>query len=366
MIIAKTSTAIPASKGREHFLPSFRSLGTILILLLLGELLAFMLTLVSASSLVKFWPQLGLNSLFILWVGLLSLAILATLANHLDRMRAVNAGVGVFLIVVSSSLLVTWLDSLFSQGSVSSMPQDFDDLPFTLLKNSILAGLVTTVSLRYQYVQYLRRLQARAESSARLEALQSRMKPHFLFNSLNTIAGLIVRNPKLAEELILDLADLFRAILRKDNRVSTIEDELLLSRQYLNIEQLRLGERLRVLWKLDDDLLGAAIPPISLQPLIENAIHHGVEASPAGGVLEISCQPHKKNMILLAIRNSLPEQAGSSDRTGNRIALDNLRLRLQSWFGERGKLMVSMAEGFYQARIIIPYTTKRSHEDHAG
>jgi len=357
---------LPATGGRERFLPDFRKVGCTFIMLLLGELFAFMFTLAVVSSPEEFWLELGLNSLFILCVVLVCQLILAIVARRLDRMTEAVAGLCVFLVVTLTSLLMTWLIYSFSADAAEPLATEGGSLPFRSLSNAVLAGMAAAVGLRYQYVQYLLRLQAKAESSARLEALQSRMKPHFLFNSLNSIASLTRRNPVLAEELTLDLAELFRAILRRDIRLATIEGEIGLSRQYLNIEQLRLGERLRVVWSLDEDLLGALIPPLSLQPLLENAIYHGIEPSPDGGTLEISCQPHKKNKIILAVRNSLPGNNEAAERQGNRIALKNLRLRLQSFFGEEGQLMSSMAEGFYLARIIIPYTTWRDHENPAG
>ena len=343
--------------GQERYLPDFRSLATTLLLLLLGELLAFMYTLAEVSAPEKCWAELGLNSLFIMWVVLGSQAILAVVARRLDRMPATPAGLCVFTVVLAVSLLMTWLVDELSEATLESYGAR-GNLPFDLLSNSVLAGLVTAVGLRYQYIQYLRRLQARAEGFARLDALQSRMKPHFLFNSLNAIASLTRRNPGLAEELTLDLAELFRAILRKDAQLTTLEEELLLSRQYLNIERQRLGERLRVAWTLDDDVLAALIPLLSLQPLLENAVYHGIEPSAQGGMLEIACQPYKRNKVILTVRNSLPEKGESIDRPGNGSALENLRLRLQSFFGDEGKLTVSMAEGFYQVRIIIPYTTR--------
>jgi two-component system sensor histidine kinase AlgZ len=354
---ARTSAGWQATSGPERYLPDFRSLATILLLLLLGEILAFMYTLAEVASPDRFWSELGLNSLFILWVVLGSQAVLAIAADKLNSMRAVTAGACVFATVLMATLLMTRLiDTLSEEGWDS--PASINKLAFNLLSNTVLAGLVTAVGLRYQYVQYLRRLQARAEGSARLEALQSRMKPHFLFNSLNAIASLTRRNPALAEELTLDLAELFRAILRNDVQLATLEEEFMLSRQYLNIERQRLGERLRTTWMVDEDLLGALIPLLSLQPLLENAIYHGIEPSAKGGTVEIACQPHQKRKIILIVRNSLPEQGERKARPGNGSALENLRLRLQSFFGEEGKLTVSMAEGCYQVRIIIPHTTR--------
>lgn len=357
-----TLADLSAMSGKERFLPDFRSLGTILVLSLLGQLLALIFTLAAVSAPEKFWATLGLNSLFILWIVLICQAILALVAKRLDRMQAISAGLCVFAVVVTVSLLMTWLAGEFAKEA----DEPLVNLPFLCLGNGILAGLVTAIGLRYQYIQYLRRLQARAEGAARMEALQSRMRPHFLFNSLNAIASLTRRDPALAEELTLDLAELFRAILRADARLSTVEEECALSRQYLNIEQQRLGGRLRVTWSVDGGLLDALIPPLSLQPLIENAIYHGIEPSAEGGTLGISCQAYKKDKIILSVRNSLPDRGERTERPGNRIALKNLKLRLQSFFGDEGRLTASIAEGFYQARIIIPHVARRKHEDFIG
>ena len=349
--------------GGECFLPNFRSIGCTFIILLLGELFAFMRTLAVVSSPEAFWPELGLNSLFILCVVTVCQVMLAVFARRLDRLTEAIAGFCVFSLVTLTTLILTMLIYNYSLEAAESLAAGGGSPAFQSLSNAVLAGMASAVGLRYQYVQYLLRLQAKAEGAVRMDALQSRMKPHFLFNSLNSIASLTRRNPVLAEELTLDLAELFRAILLKGTRLTTLAEEISLSRQYLNIEQLRLGGRLRVAWSLDEDLLGALIPPLSLQPLIENAIFHGIEPSPEGGALEISCQPQKKNKLMLSVRNSLPDNAEVAERLGNRIALNNLRLRLQSFFGEEAKLMNSMVEGFYLARIIIPYTTLRDHEN---
>ena len=343
--------------GRERYLPDFRSLSATLLLLLLGEFLALMYTLAEVSSPRLFWSDLGLNSLFILWVVLPSQAVLAAAARRLDRMRALSAGACVFAVAMAACLGMTWLVDTMSQEAWD-FPARKGDLAFDLLSNAVLAGLATAAGLRYQYVQYLRRLQTRAESSARLDALQSRMKPHFLFNSLNAIASLTRRDPALAEELTLDLAELFRAILRKDAQLATLEEEIVLSRQFLNIEQQRLGARLRVAWTVDEDVLAALVPPLSLQPLLENAVRHGIEPSAANGSLEISCLPYKNKRVALTVRNSLPGPGERVERPGSGSAQENLRLRLQSFFGDEGRLTVSVAEGRYQARIIIPYTTR--------
>jgi two-component system sensor histidine kinase AlgZ len=366
MTFATPTETFPSSHAKERYLPDFRSLSTTLILSLLGEVFAFMYTFAEVSSPTWFWSELGINSLFILWIVLTSQTVLAMLADALDNMQAVKAGWCVFAIVEGTTLAITWLVYLQAGDMESAFQMRESHLPFQLLQNGLLAGLMAAVVLRYQYIQYLRRLQVRAESAARLDALQARMRPHFLFNSLNAIASLTRRNPALAEELTLDLAELFRAILRKDIQLTALQDELVLSRQYLNIEKQRLGERLRVVWSLDEDMLAALVPLLSLQPLLENAVYHGIEPCAQGGTLEISCQAYKKNQVVITVRNPMPLQQPALQRPGNRFALENVRLRLQAFFGDEAKLTVSMSEGFYQARMVFPYTTRRLYENLAG
>jgi len=345
-----------------HFLPDFRSMKTLLLLLLLAELLAVILSLAAASSAESFWSDLGLCSLFIIWIALGSAAILGILGSWIQGMRPVGGGFWVCAVVQSVTLALGWV----VDGALREAGFAFSDIPgrglgFHHLRNPAIAGLVTAVWLRYQYVQHQWRHQAKAEGVARLDALQARMRPHFLFNSLNTIASLTRRHPTMAEELLLDLAELFRVILKKDNRLTTLEEELHLVRQYLNIERQRLGERLRIIWNLQSAPLDALLPPLSLQPLVENAVYHGIEPSPQGGMLEIHGQ-RRKGDIVLTVRNPLPEGHPPAYRQGNREALENLRLRLRSCFAEQGQVLTSVVDDRYQARIVIPYKPK-THEN---
>ncbi len=149
-----------------------------------------------------------------------------------------------------------------------------DQIPTVLARNMTVSGIIAAVLLRHMTIHARWRSQIKAEAEARLDALQARMRPHFLFNSLNTIASLLRSRPDQAEELVLDLADLFRTSLRRDQRWTTLADETALARRYLNIEQQRLGDRLRVEWRLDALPEDALLPPLSLQPLVENAVYH--------------------------------------------------------------------------------------------
>jgi two-component system sensor histidine kinase AlgZ len=364
MDLATCSETRSAKSAGEPFLPDFGSMKTLLLVVLLAELLAVILSLAGAASAEGFWSDLGLWSLFIIWIALGSAAMLCALKGRLDGMPPVKAGFWVCAVVQAVTLALGWA----IDGALPGAGLAFRDLPghgvgFRHLRNLAISGLVTTVWLRYQYVQHQWRHQAKAEGLARLDALQARVRPHFLFNSLNTIASLTRRQPTMAEELLLDLAELFRAILKKDDRLTTLEEELHLVRQYLNIERQRLGERLRIIWNLEAAPKDALLPPLSVQPLVENAVYHGIEPSAQGGMLEIHGQ-RRKGDIVLTVRNPLPGGHGPTNRQGNQEALGNLRLRLRNCFADQGQLLTSVVDDRYQARIVIPYRSKtHAHPD---
>lgn len=337
----------------DSFLPDFCRINMLFMLVLIAELLAFVLALVVAKSGQDFWSLLGLYSLFILWCVLLSAAALCLLRDRLRRLNDIQTGLIAFFVIQ----LVTVLLSLFvcqflpelGQFSTSHLNGSCD-----YLRNVGISCIVSAILLRYLYIQAHWKKQIVAEHDARLDALQARMRPHFLFNSLNTIASLIQDRPRVAEELVYDLAELFRASMKKNSKMVTLADEVSLCRQYLNIEQHRLGDRLTVDWQLDevpDDLL---IPPLSLQPLLENSIYHGIEKAESGGLLEITGQK-QKGRIVLVVRNSVTGAELDNVRDGNKMAMDNLRARLHGCFDGQGQVFISTVDGFYQVRLVFPY-----------
>jgi two-component system sensor histidine kinase AlgZ len=185
--------------------------------------------------------------------------------------------------------------------------------------------------------------------------LQARIHPHFLFNTLNTIAGLIRTQPDRAEQVVLDLADLLRAALAGQER-STLADELELTRRYLAIEKLRMGERLRVDWQLDDGLpLDAPLPALLLQPLVENAIHHGLRALSEGGGLTIRVE-HQPHALRFAITNPRPPASGERNVQGQRLAQDNIRQRLLLVYGTASRLEITETIDGYRVAFTVPLT----------
>ena len=185
---------------------------------------------------------------------------------------------------------------------------------------------------------------------ARLAELQSRIRPHFLFNTLNTAIALVRAEPAKAERVLEDLSDLFRHALAEQGDSATVGQEIELAQRYLEIEQLRFGERLRVEWALDERVHGARLPPLILQPLVENAVKHGVEPSPGGAELRISTQ-RRGQRALIKVTNTVPAGQG---RAGFGIAQANVRDRLRLLHDLEGDFRTALVDGVYQARIEVP------------
>lgn len=337
--------------SHSRFLPNFCDVYSIFALVLLAELLAMLLTAAATESADQFWSQLGLTSLFSLWITLIS-AFLLCATQRWWRMWSVGAACGLVVAVVEGMGL----------GAVLAVTKLVPDVGLTnsvfiFAKTGLIAGVCTGLWLRYQYVLYQRRLQSQAEAAARLDALQARMRPHFLFNSLNAIASLLRQDARRAEDLLLDLAELFRAILKQDQRLTSFDEEVRLARQYLNIEQQRLGDRLNVEWSIDPGAGRCQLPPLSLQPLVENAVYHGIEPSALPGSVSISARL-SRNRLVVTVTNTLPgsSEASSSGRSGNKVAVDNLRHRLDRCFSGEARLQTSVVDDRYQTRLIVPVT----------
>ncbi len=194
------------------------------------------------------------------------------------------------------------------------------------------------------------RAQTPATAAARLSELQARIRPHFLFNTLNTAIALVRAEPAQAETLLEDLSELFRQALVEPGGTVTVADEIDLARRYLGIEKLRFGERLQVQWQLDASASTARLPPLLLQPLVENAVKHGVEPSAEGGQIKISTQ-RRSAMVVIKVTNTLPLQRSAP---GSGMALANVRERLALLHDVQGRFQYGIRDGVFQVRIEVP------------
>ena len=188
------------------------------------------------------------------------------------------------------------------------------------------------------------------EASARLAELQSRIRPHFLFNALNTALALVQVEPHQAEAVLEDLAELFRVALAETGVAVTLGEEIGLAQRYLAIEQLRFGPRLAVQWDLDPAAAAAPLPPLVLQPLVENAVRHGIEPALDGGLIVVRTRA-VRGMAEIVVSNTLPEEPG---RPGSGIALANVAERLRLLHDVAASLTTGVEGHLFQARIVVP------------
>lgn len=228
--------------------------------------------------------------------------------------------------------------------TVEAMGFEWVRRPSLPLAGAALAGLV------FFWLRTRQRLQAPAVATARLVELQSRIRPHFLFNTLNTAIALVRVDPARAEAVLEDLSELFRVALTDDQTGVTLAQEVELARRYLAIEQIRFGARLRVEWDLDAACNTARLPPLLLQPLVENAVRHGVEPSAHGGVVKVRTRAHR-GMAHLLVSNTLPE---TPSQPGHGIALRNVRERLDLMHDVAGRFEAGPHQGEYRVRVAVP------------
>lgn len=187
---------------------------------------------------------------------------------------------------------------------------------------------------------------------SQLDALRSQLNPHFLFNALHSMAELVHANPKLAEQLLVRLGELLRQVLQSSNRQEvTLGEELEFIRGYLEIEQMRLGERLRVDWDVDPSLASVRVPSLVLQPLVENSIQHGIAAASGPGTLGIAAS-RDGEYLRLEVRDNGPGPRGAAERPQG-IGLANTRARLQRLYGERQDFEIVPGEGML-VRLRMP------------
>lgn len=327
------------------FLPNFCDV-RILLLVVLGSIaLALLMTLASGVE-ENFGAEFGLRGIFITWVALLSAFFLCSFRKVVSKFRVYTQAIIVVILVTGVTVFLTWV--AFEVLSVNPIE---GQAPY--LRHFSIALLISLALLHYFHLQYQWRQQVQAEAEARLQALQARMRPHFLFNSLNSIAELIATDTGAAEDRIADLAESLRAALQLDShKLVPLAQEIDLIRHYLALEQARLGERLKVHWKINPGLDKVMVPPFCLQPLVENAVYYGVEPSADGGQVEISAIQQEK-FVVLSVRNTMPESAGRK-RHGNRIAIQNIKARLAACFHDQARLWISTAESWYQVRLRLP------------
>ncbi len=350
-----------AGSDRALYLPDFCTSQATLAIVLIVELTALVLTLARQSVLVDFWTDLVRTSLFLLWIGLASAGLLCVLRGRLARLNVAAGSAAVMTLITA---VVTFISvcvyllgrtrMVIDSGGAELFPPNAARFA---LRNAWIGLIITGLALRYFYVAHHWRRSVELRAAARVHALQARIRPHFLFNSMNTIAALTRSNPSRAEAAVQDLADLFRATLSDKRDTITLAEELEVARTYQRIEQLRLGNRLQVQWKTDALPAQALVPGLMIQPLLENAIYHGIEPRAEGGTVTI-CGEVSSNLITVVVRNPLGPTPGEHE--GNRLALANIRERLSLMYGEQGVMKSGRFDDEYIVTLRFPLIERRT------
>ncbi|GAB5415523.1 MAG: sensor histidine kinase [Congregibacter sp.] len=343
------SSPVYSAADDGFFIPNLCTAPAVFLTVLLAELVV-LLHVLALQPLADFdWRALATGSLFVQWNALLCVALICALRRQLQHYSAAVAT----LICLSLVAVCTVVSSTASYQIFPLLWPGTGSLLDWCLRNVLLACTLAAIALRYSYLQQRVALQQRAELQLRLDALRARIRPHFLFNTLNSIASLIAVQPDRAEQAIEDVAELFRAALQPDGRDGTLDDEIHLCRLYLDIEQLRLGERLQVDWQLDPSLGKAEIPALLVQPLVENAVYHGVAQRPEGGAVTIRSF-READFLCIEIRNPMPDVPSRHAGSGQRMAIENIRQRIDAHYGAEARLHVGPTEGCFQALIRVP------------
>lgn len=330
------------------FLPDFCSATSTFSVILIAELIALVLTLVQSQGIDNFWVDWGWISLYLQWMALTGAAILCLLRRFAPPLPIALAQAVAYGLLLGTAVLI-------SVGVEAVWPFAHQPLKGFLWRSTLAVAIVDALVLRYFYVLGRWKSEVRAEAEVRLEALESRLRPHFLFNTLNTILVLIRRDAAQAEAALLNLADLFRKALETGSSRSTLGQELDWAREYLALEEIRLGAKLAVVWDIDPLPRDAMVPRLLLQPIVENAVYHGIEGSLTGGQIEIRGQRAGTRLELI-ITNPVPHPGEGPGPLRHGVALEILKRRLALVFPDALELLrTEEADGRFTLRLSLPY-----------
>ena len=320
-------------------LPNFRNLGVMLRVLVIITALTVVAAMLKSSSWSSFLQQWLAIAALVQPIAILSVLLLGASNSWLHKLEYRAAVV----LIVFAELAITLLVLRFGALILESEMEDAGRYVFF--------AVATTLTL-IGYFNLRNRALSPALSEARLQALQARIRPHFLFNSINAVLSLIRAEPRRAEAALEDMADLFRVLMADNRDLAPLENEVELCRQYLALEQLRLGDRLQIDWHVDNMPKDALMPPLVLQPLLENAVYHGIEPSIEPGVVSVNIY-HVRDQVHMVLRN--PYRKDGGHHAGNKMALGNIRERLALHFDAEASLRARVGDSEYEVHITIPY-----------
>ncbi len=337
-------------KSLPDALPNFRNLGVTLRILLLANLMALINALLQARGWLDLPLKLMQITTLITPILLASMVLLWTWQPHLGKLSYWRGVAAVNLIVVLLTLLIYYFGGEFYRPSVN------DDPFFDVLRGEFIS--VATCTLLLMYFRLRARVLSYALEDARLQVLRARIRPHFLYNTINAVLGIVRTQPKRAETALEDMADLFRMAMADERDLVPLKSEIDLCKQYLALERLRMGERLAVNWQLQEVPDDAKIPALLLQPLLENAVYHGIEPLIEGGRIDVLVS-RERGMLKIKVENPCPKLGDALPHAGNKIALQNIRERLALLFDAEASYQVTSGLDYYRVEITLPYMKER-------
>lgn len=339
----------PAATG---FLPDFCSGPVIVNVVIIAEMLALVVTLVTRRISMNLIEDLLLISLFVQWIAITSVTGLCYARRYLNRLPNLRAFLMAYLLLLCIVFLVSeaavWL--LWVAGKIPSPQPEWHG--YFHIQNLTVAAIVNALALRYLLGKHELRQRTESEARAKIQALQSRIRPHFVFSSLNVIASLTRSQPARAEGAIEDMADLFRMMLGNDESVVPVKKEIDVAKKYLALEQLRLDNRLTVDWDVGTYPRKAAVPVLTLQPLLENAIRYGIEPLSTGGTISIKLWEDNDK---ICIRVTNPVHFGKTKAAqGAFQSLADIKARLHSHYGDRATLEAAGENDRFSVTVALP------------
>ena len=340
---------------KAEFLPDFCTGEVVFNVVVVAEMLAIVINLVIPRNFLSptVMQDLLLISIFIQWVALAGTAVLCYTRKYLNRLPNLRALGAAYLLLLLTTFVVSecvvWL--LWAMGRLNTArPAWYAD--FHIL-NLTISAIINGLLLRLFLAKHELQSRTLSEARAKLQALQSRIRPHFVFNSMNIIASLTRSAPEKAEAAIEDMADLFRMMLSQDEMLVPVKNEINVAKKYLALEALRLDNRLTVNWDIGKFPRKSVMPVLTLQPLLENAIRHGIEELPAGGTIDMRLW-EENDRIYIRVTNPLPKARPKQAKFTPGQSLDNIRQRFQSHYGEQASLTSSEENGLFTVTVVLP------------
>jgi len=338
--------------ARVQWFPDFCRLPRIAAVLAIAELVVVVVRLAPHPGSSWSPAEFLAASAFALWLGLVIAVLFCKAGPRLERLPPTLGIAAALLLPLLIGAIGAWMVQGIDAGLGTHYTPPLSRRWQFLGSVAALSTLIAALTLRYFYVSEQWRSRVRAASKAEVAALQARIRPHFLFNSMNTIASLVRTDPATAERAVEDLSELFRAALGAGEGESTLGDEIHISQRYLAIEALRFGPRLRVHWEIDPAApRELRMPRLVLQPLLENAVLHGIAPLPAGGEIRIEVAREQDRLRIEISNPSLPPRERDG---GNRHAQDSIVQRLAYHFGSEARFSQGYQDGNYRCQLSLP------------